>query len=451
MKKILILLVVICFHNYTNAQLQIGPGTSWKSDASTYVVLDNLGIQYDATTAQLTNVFKFTGNVDANISGSSLPIFTKIELAKIGAAKLVLHRSINLTQQLNFQGGLFDLNGFALNMGANALFQNESESSRMMGANGYARIIANLNAPNTVNPGNLGAVITSSQNLGSTYIYRGVKSQTNGSGGGNSVLRYYDIIPANNSLLNATLRVNYFDAELNGLTENQLVMWKSDDAVTWISLGYTTKDASLNYVEKTAIDDFSRFTLSTSNNPLPVLFKEFAVECKNQNEAILTWKTASEENTDFFEIQRSKDGVHFTTIAKKTAAGNSNTEKIYSYTDIATLENNFYRIVQTDKNGLHTYTQVKHLKCGSDEDILSVYPNPTVDKIFLDIQSAQNATVHLKIIDALGKQVYTDKFNLQNGSNNKIIDVHKFASGLYLLIATWDNSNYTKTQKIIKQ
>jgi len=35
-----------------------------------------------------------------------------------------------------------------------------------------------------------------------------------------SVQRYYLVIPQNNSGLNATLRLKYFDAELNGQTEN---------------------------------------------------------------------------------------------------------------------------------------------------------------------------------------------------------------------------------------
>jgi hypothetical protein len=85
---------------------------------------------------------------------------------------------------------------------------------------------------------------------------------------GSSVLRYYDITPTNNNSVKATFRFNYFDAELNNIAENDLVLFRSTANGNWGSVGYTTRDAYQNFVEKINIPDFSRWTLSNPGNAL---------------------------------------------------------------------------------------------------------------------------------------------------------------------------------------
>ncbi|MEJ7767704.1 MAG: hypothetical protein WKF89_07815 [Chitinophagaceae bacterium] len=97
-------------------------------------------------------------------------------------------------------------------------------------------------------------------------------SASNSSGGGNSILRRYNILPSNNTLLNASFRFKYLDAELNGLSENSLVLWESTDAIHWISQGFTTRNTEANYVELTGVNEFSSWTLSAALNALPLVF-----------------------------------------------------------------------------------------------------------------------------------------------------------------------------------
>ncbi len=95
-------------------------------------------------------------------------------------------------------------------MGSTGLLLGESDNSRIVGsAGGEVLFVAALNAPAGVNPGNLGAWISSSKNLGSVTIRRGHKALS--LPGGNSILRYFTISPSNNSGLAATLRFGYFD------------------------------------------------------------------------------------------------------------------------------------------------------------------------------------------------------------------------------------------------
>lgn len=451
LKDIIPAFALALLYQTSSAQLQLSSGTQWVSSNSTYVVLDNTDLRCDAAILPFANIFKFTGNLNSEIKGTRNPTFNNMILQKTGTARLILQRDISLKAELKFDGGLLDLNGFALLMEPTASFNNESEKSRMMGADGYAKIIANLNAPATANPGNLGAVISSSQNLGSTTIYRGVKSQTNTSGGGNSILRYYDIVPTNNTGLDATLGIKYFDAELNGLAENALNVYKSLNSTDWIDIGYNSRDMSLNYVGKSGMNDFSLSTLSTMGNALPVNFTTFTAICRNGNAVLLAWSTAQEENSDFFEIQRSEDAIHFTTIAKITAAGNTNNEKNYSFTDNDPQGNIFYRIAETDKNGAYSFTQVRHLECGNAGNNFSVYPNPVAGKIVLAIQSIKAATIEIRIIDVSGKQVYFNKIEVLPGNIIKATDLHSLAKGVYTIIAEWNNKEFMKSKKIVKQ
>src|SRR5581483_2431126 len=118
-----------------------------------------------------------------------------MELNKTGAS-LLLQNHLTINHQLLFTSGLLNLNNYHITLGAAAALSGESETSRITGTTGgYVQITSNLNAPSAINPGNLGAIITSAQNLGSTVIRRGHISQVNGGGMGNSVFRYYDITP----------------------------------------------------------------------------------------------------------------------------------------------------------------------------------------------------------------------------------------------------------------
>ncbi len=429
------------------AQLQIGPGTSWRSDNTTYVVLNNTGIKYDAATTTLSNSFKFTGNADAGISGTSLPIFTNILLAKTGTARLILQRSFNLTQNFDFQGGLCDLNGFAINLGTNAMLINENENSRIMGSDGYVRIIADLNAPNNVNPGNLGAVLTSSQNLGSTFIYRGVMAQNILTH--NSIKRYYDILPTNNTALNATLRFNYFDAELNGINETQLLLWKSPDNINWTEIGFDSRDAAANYVLKSGIADFSRWTLQLPAIALPVNFKSINARCDN-GKVIITWKTAQEINSKRFNVERSTNGNSWQVIGTIAAAGYSSSEKTYVYTDInPLLAGDLYRIAAYDLDGRVQYSGILHSSCNKMEEI-KIWPNPAHDIVFLSMITNTASHALINVYDAKGSLILTQKENMVPGGSTQLnINISKLLPGIYEMKVT-NNNRMLKTFKLIK-
>lgn len=448
MKLFLIITGVLFFYPPTvKAQLFIQNGAVLKTTGNAVITLQDIDLVNNGTINQLPGEgkFVFTGSADNFISGTSSPLFDIMEIAKTSAAKISLSQHITIGSGINFTSGLINLNSNNIFLQPAALLNGENENSRIVGTGGgYVEITGVLNAPSTVNPGNLGAVISTVQNLGSTIIRRGHTSQVNGTGSGSSILRYYDILPTNNTALNATLRINYLDAELNNHSESSLTLWKSINTTTWTNMGFGLRDATTNYVQQSGLADFSRWTLSSLTSPLPVYFSLFNIGCSNGVVSI-TWKTAQEQNSGHFEIEKSDDGIHFKTISNIPAAGNSSTEKSYSYIDNNTSPGNvFYRVAEINTAGGKQYTAINRIQCGVLTDEIKIWPNPVQQLLFVNINAATASSINIKVYDAKGALVIARQQNVLPGSNQLNLDVSKLPQGMYSLLPEWNNGQHYK-------
>ncbi len=429
----------------------ISPGTFLKVTSGATVNLYNTSLVVNGTLQQSAGdgTFMFTGNTATSISGISLPIFDQLVIASSAGNTLSLQHDINVVTSVTFSSGLLDLNGNSLNLGSTGLLVNESEASRIIGpAGGKVISTATLNAPSLANPGNLGAFITSSQDLGLTTISRGHQTQAIG-GSGSSILRYFDIVPTNDGSLSANLRQQYFDAELNGFGSNTLNVWSSPDNTLWTNLGFTDRDTSLHYVDITGISSFSRWTLSSSSgSPLPLTYIFFNANCPS-GEVSIHWATAQEFNTKIFDIERSGNGRQWQVIGIVPAAGTSSLENKYSFTDYDPLSGtNEYRIAEYDLDGTPNYTQVISSPCAVAEPFL-VWPNPVANTVWVSISSAGNSKAAIRLYDARGVLVLLKETSLQAGNSQLSLDIASMAQGTYLLMVDWGIDQHTST-KIIK-
>src|SRR6187399_813169 len=234
MKKYLILYKLLFLGVGSYGQLTISSGAQWINNGNTAVVLQNMDLVNNGSILSGTGSFIFKGTQNSMINGSSMSLFGVIEISKTNNAKVLLERNISIGGSINFISGQLDLNNNNILMTPIANIAGESENNRIIGPNGgFVEITQNMNAPASVNAGNLGATISSSVNLGSVTIRRGHLPQ-NGTGFATSIQRYYLITPQNNIGLNATLRIKYFDAELNGQNENTMVFYQSNDnGINW--------------------------------------------------------------------------------------------------------------------------------------------------------------------------------------------------------------------------
>jgi len=204
------------------------------------------------------------------------------------------------------------------------------------------------------------------------------------------------------------------------------------------------------------ITDKGTFTISASGGPLPISLLSFKGEhAGNQN--ILRWSTANELNNSGFEVQYSFNRHDFRKLAfvnSKATNGNSSSVLNYQYADNKAPGGNvYYRLMQIDKDGQSSYSNVILIK-GEKINGLALnmlYPNPAKNVLNLIISSPENNNINIMITDLAGKKVYQQAFSLSNGGNNLDLDIARLPAGTYFLKALCDNGCKTAVSKFVKE
>lgn len=178
---------------------------------------------------------------------------------------------------------------------------------------------------------------------------------------------------------------------------------------------------------------------------LPVNFASFNASYIN-GITKLTWTTATETNNDYFDIERSEDGVKFVVVGREKGAMNSNQLNAYSFTDLNAFTSAgflYYRIKQVDKSGQFDYTDIKVVKVPTlTAFAVKSFPNPVTHKLNVNLgQDAKAATYLLN--DVSGKAWLRGSL-----VNSQEIDVTRLPVGVYILSVKSGDQNYR--EKIIK-
>lgn len=112
----------------------------------------------------------------------------------------------------------------------------------------------------------------------------------------------------------------------------------------------------------------------TTASVLPILLKGFSASLQN-NRTILLWKTASEINNVYFDVERSTNGKTFSSIGRVNGNGTSSVEHSYTFIDShLSSGNNYYRLAQYDLDGSVQYSSIVMLS--KSQVGLSLSPNP---------------------------------------------------------------------------
>ncbi len=385
------------------------------------------------------------GNTAQNISGSVIINFNDLSLNN-SSTGITLSNNINVSNNLTMTDGDLNLNGSTIELGTTGTLVNETADKRIYGSTGVIQATRTLNAPSINNIAGLGLEITSAANLGSTQIIRGHTPQT---GTGNtSIERYYDITPTTNTGLNASIDFNYFEVEIAGHLEDNLVSWRSaDSGVTWTDIGGTADPAN-NKVVVSGIDAFSRWTLSDLfSEPLPIELLSFTARLNEENnEANLSWETTTETNSSHFEIEKSKDGINFTAISEVKAMGFSEENVQYRFIDTAPFNITYYRLKQVDLDGSYVYSEVRSVFILQGEKNITLHPNPLTNGAILHVQGLPiDKSISFQIFTLQGKIIYDNV--LHNQSNYEIL-IQNFPSENYIY-TIMDKDNIIKSGKLI--
>lgn len=151
------------------------------------------------------------------------------------------------------------------------------------------------------------------------------------------------------------------------------------------------------------LDDLTIRESSPVNLPIELLyFKGSGYNSDN----VLHWSTASEDNNDYFTIEKTKDGIDWEVVDREPGAGNSSNQLYYSFVD-ENVESiiNYYRLKQTDYDGRFKYS-----------DIISI-----------DNRNNRASKDVVRITNTLGQEVDLEKYRglviiyYTDGSSDKMI------------------------------
>ncbi|MEP6684903.1 MAG: T9SS type A sorting domain-containing protein [Parafilimonas sp.] len=149
-----------------------------------------------------------------------------------------------------------------------------------------------------------------------------------------------------------------------------------------------------------------------------------------------TWE--NNNNVNSYGVQRSYDGIHFSSLTKINAGNSSNT-----YADPSPLTgNNYYRLQTTSTNGAVNYSNV--LAVTADEDVIKISPNPATNNLQIQGLLSSNK-VKLTVVDFSGNT----KLKAVPTNNSYNLNIAALKPGNYLLKIEMNGEVITK--KFVKE
>ncbi|MDD2982661.1 MAG: T9SS type A sorting domain-containing protein [Crocinitomicaceae bacterium] len=250
---------------------------------------------------------------------------------------------------------------------------------------------------------------------------------------------------------------NLMLTKITGATENGIAN-SADCASTIRAVMSASNGVTPNSIAATSFVDFnigqfSEFFLhkNINNSPLPVKLTNFSASC-DQN-VILNWSTASEQNSDKFILEKSRDGLEWIAFAEQAAAGNSNTNIDYQQVDHNAWNGiTYYRLRQLDFNGEQEVFGPISTSCeGNISNSMVVYPNPNNGSFTVEITSKEaHQGAELLLTDITGKVIHSQIATIKTGVNQLKINKIDIQSGTYFVLLSGKHSKIKPVKVVVE-
>ena len=230
-----------------------------------------------------------------------------------------------------------------------------------------------------------------------------------------------------------------------------LIDWEAL-GVTGLSLGAGGLNYDQGLTARTALTTTHGWTITGDTYDdgcsltLPIELLNFDANLVD-NTVQLNWQTTAEINNDYFQIQRSKDGISWEDIAIIKGAGNSTKTIYYQVKDQhPILGTAYYRLQQYDFDGTFSYSNTKAVHFKALEGLI-VYPNPTNGLVSIT-NAGSDELFSYELIDWTGKIISTSTATI-NGFESTTINLENVVSGVYFIRIFNEHSSITV--RIIKK
>lgn len=454
----------------TNGNLQISAGT-FDVSGSNYAITCGGNWTNNGTFTQGSGTVTFNGASAQSLTGSSSTTFYNFVLNNTSATGVTLGVNTTISNLLTLTDGLLYTATYTLTLGTSstdATIPAGSSTSYIVaydnaGSIGYVKQFINNNATYNYPVGDatyftpLTFQLTANSGLSSAYftvytkdaIIPAMKTGTLTT----YLTRYWDGTSSGMTSPTYTITLTYDNTDIIGTEANLLPVKKT--GTTWSAptgSSFLTNTPVTTNLEGTGSVNTGSNTLTWSGlttfslyggagnqaSALPVnlyLFSAITVE----NKVELNWSTASENNSAYFNVERSEDGNNFYTIGTLQAMGNSTQNVDYNFMDNNPFRGvSYYRLEQVDFDGTSTYSKVCSVII--KDNSFNIYPNPIENRvvsIYLDDNSYQK--IHINLYDYSGRLILYRLVEKSYALNNFSIDVSTVQSGNYILQLVSEN------------
>jgi hypothetical protein len=252
------------------------------------------------------------------------------------------------------------------------------------------------------------------------------------------------------STVNVTLSWNGTSGGIDDLPTLRVAQWDGSmwqDQGNGGTTGNTAAGTIVNALPTASFGPFTLASSSGSNNSLPVELINFHVISKDGVNEI-NWMTASEKDNDFFQIEKTTDGVSYQIIAEVDGAGNSTSVIRYQFNDLNSENKSCYRLKQFDFNGDFNYSETK---CAGINHQAGFTIKPSIirdEDLTIELSNDSRSNTKLFITDVTGKIVFSKNLNeaINIIYNNEI---NFGAKGIYHVTLVSDNSTVHSNRVVV--
>jgi hypothetical protein len=175
----------------------------------------------------------------------------------------------------------------------------------------------------------------------------------------------------------------------------------------------------------------------------------------DDQDAILTWETASETNNAGFQVQQKRDGS-FSDLEGAFVEGAGTTEESQSYrfrVEDLDAGSHTFRLKQVDTDGSSTFSDPIDVNVGLAGDYnFTTYPNPVSTRATVEFAVKEKEEVTIALYNTLGQRVKTIYRDTPPAEQTRQIalDTDGLSSGLYILRLQSEGVSATQRITVVK-
>ncbi len=250
----------------------------------------------------------------------------------------------------------------------------------------------------------------------------------------------YQVVAAPTESFPITMDVYIDNGSIEGELDATDVFLATNTATSTSSPAFSTNflpyDEGILITIKTSAGCFDKVMLVGSKSIiLPIHFIDFSGKTIN-NKSVLSWSVSENETGNHFEVEKSTDGIQFSTAGVVFTSEKSGVET-YRFTDAKELQSTtYYRLKAFNKDNSVSYSKL--VKINAQVNVgngnIQILQNPVASYLQFDYNAPKQNSARVSIYSMSGGKLYSEEVSVQKGSNTITVNIGgRIYRGIYIV------------------